>query len=116
MSMFGGARISTTTVIGLTPVTTVGFGVLFRIRSASTAIGRRIVTEIGPGVRRMVGRGLDMSHGDGRLITTAAGFTTMVTGPGVRAANSIDIAVGGVRRWLHSFLTSHLAITSAGIR
>ncbi len=68
----------------------------------------------GPGVRLMVGRGLAMSPGAGRLITSAAGSITTTTGPGCRAANFIGSGVGGVRRWW--LLTFHSATISAGIR
>jgi hypothetical protein len=81
-----------------------------------TLTGRLIVTGTGPGVHLTAGRGLDMNRGAGRLITSAAGFTTTTTGPGLRAATFIRNAVGGGRRWLRSSSTSRSGTTSAGIR
>ncbi len=114
--MFGAAKISLAMATGSRRTITVGFGVRFRVQSVFIAIGRRIVTDSGPGVRLMDGRGLVTSHGVGRLITTAAGFITTVTGPGVRAACFIAIAVGGVRHWSRFRSTFHSATTSAGTR
>ena len=70
--------------------------------------------DIGRGARLTVGRGSATNRGAGLRITTAAGFITTTTGPGCHAAGSIETAVGGDRRSLHS--TSHSATTSAGIR
>src|SRR6476660_6462043 len=98
MSTFGGRKISPTTERGSTLATTAGSGGQIRVRSASTTIGRRIATVIGPGARRTAGRGLVTKHGDGRRITTVAGFTTTIIGRGVRAASSTDTGVGGARR------------------
>src|ERR1041384_7342005 len=95
--MFGAAKISVLTATGSRLTITVGSGVRSRVRSAFTAIGRHIVTGNGPGFRLMVGHGPVTSHGVGRLITTDAGFTTTVTGPGVHEACSIGTAVGGAR-------------------
>lgn len=79
-------------------------------------IGRRIVTVVGPGYRLTGGRGLDTSHGAGRLITTADGSITITIGPGHRTAITFANAVGGGPRWWRSYSTSHSATTSAGIR
>lgn len=57
-----------------------------------------------------------MNPGVGRLITTAVGFITMVTGPGVRVASFTETEVGGVQRSLLSCSTFLLATTFAGIR
>ena len=84
------------------------FGWIWRPRAtviSATTTGRRIATDIGPGVRLMAGPGSDMSHGVGRLITTAAGFTTTTTGPGCRVAGSTESAVGGDQR---SWRVQHL--------
>jgi hypothetical protein len=54
-----------------------------------------------------------MNRGAGRPITTAAGFTTTITGRGVRAADFNETEVGGGLRW--SRLTSPTATTFAGI-
>ena len=70
--------------------------------------------DIGRGVRLTVGRGSATNLGDGRRITTVAGFITTTTGPGCRAVDSTANAVGGARRWLHS--TSLSERTSAGTR
>jgi hypothetical protein len=81
--------------IGVTRRTLAGSGDHTPVRSAVTAIGRRIVTDIGPGVRPMAGPGSAMNRGAGRHITTVAGCTTTIIGPGRRVADSIATAVGG---------------------
>ena len=87
-----------------------GFGDHMPAALARTATGPHIAMAIGHGVRLMVGPGLDMSHGDGRLITTGVGSTTTITGPGVRAVSTTAIEVGGDPRWFHSTSTITIAI------
>ena len=114
MTTSGEPKISTPTAIGLTRTTTVGSGGPVHPQSVFTLTGRLTVTDIGRGVRPTVGRGSDMSHGDGRRITMAVGSITTIIGPGLRAACSLrGSAIGGDRRWSRS--TSHSATTSAGI-
>jgi hypothetical protein len=57
-----------------------------------------------------------MNLGAGRLITTAAGYFTTITGHGVRAASFTRSAVGGGPRSSPLSSISRLAITFAGIR
>lgn len=79
--------------------------------------GRRIVTVIGPGVRRMVGRGSVTNRGVGRRITTDAGSITTTPGPGCREAISTRSEAGGdLRSSRLSDSIFHLATISAGIR
>ena len=63
----------------------------------------------------MVGPGSDMNRGVGRRITTAVGSTTTTRGPGVRAVNSTESAVGGGPPWLRLHSISLSETTSAGI-
>ena len=97
---------------GRTPMTMAGSGVLTRVQLTIIQNGLPIVTVIGSGVLHTVGPGLVMSPGVGRRITTAGGSITTTIGPGVRAANTTGVAVGGARLWLH--FTSLLG-TSVGI-
>ena len=100
-------------VIGGIRTTSAGSGSRALVRLLPTTIGHPIATDIGRGARRMAGRGLDMSHGDGRRITTGVGSIMTITGPGFRAVNTIDAAVGGDPRSSRS--TSHSEMTFAGI-
>src|SRR5437868_10220676 len=116
-STFGALKISTPTAIGYKTTSTAGSGVPTPAPLPATATGRLIVTETGSGVRRMAGRGLVTSLGAGRLITTAVGSTSTITGRGVRAAGFITIAVGGDRRSSRLCRsTSRSQTLSAGIR
>src|ERR1051325_3528723 len=94
-----------------------GCGGPMTTRSTATMIGRRTAMATGPTCRPMAGAGLVMSRGAGRRITTVAGSTTTIIGPGVRVLRSIRIAVGGGRpSWLLSPLTFRRTILIAGIR
>ena len=112
---FGVQKISMPMAIGITPTILAGSGDRGLQRSVVLATGRRIDTDIGPGARHMAGPGSDMKHGVGRLITTAVGFITMATGPGVHVAGFTETEVGGVQRLLRSCSTFLLATTFAGI-
>src|ERR1051326_3340246 len=97
---YGALKNSRRMVNGHIRPTSVGSGNPIRAPSARMAIGRRIVTGVGCGVRRMVGRGLVPSRGVGRRITTVAGCCAITSGLGCRAVNTTAGEVGGGRRWL----------------
>ena len=78
-----------------------------------TPTGRRIATATGVGFRLTAGRGLMTSRGVGQHIIMDAGFTTTVTGSGLRTARYAAVAVGGDRRLSFWEIT---AITSIGVR
>ena len=111
---FGAQKISTRTGIGPTRTILAGSGGRTQARSAPSAIGRRIATATGHGVRRMAGRGLDMNRGAGRRITTVVGFITTASGLGVHAASFTGTGVGGVRHSSRLFSTFTSVMTFAG--
>src|SRR5688572_18563965 len=78
--------------------------------------GRHIAMVIGPGVRRMAGRGLVSNRGVGRLITMGAGSITTTRGFGSRGVTSTrSEAGGGPRSSPLSILVFHSVTTFAGI-
>src|SRR5688500_2257711 len=80
------------------------------------ATGRHIAMVIGPGVRRMAGRGLVSNRGVGRLITMGAGSITTTRGFGSRGVTSTrSEAGGGPRSSPLSILVFHSVTTFAGI-
>src|SRR5688500_4676391 len=80
------------------------------------AAGRHIAMVIGPGVRRMAGRGLVSIRGVGRLITMGAGSITTTRGFGSRGVTSTrSEAGGGPRSSPLSILVFHSVTTFAGI-
>src|ERR1044072_6448123 len=97
---YGALKNSRRMVNGHIRPTSVGSGNPTRAPSARQTIGRRIVTGVGCGARRMVGRGLVPSRGVGRRITTVAGCCAITSGLGCRAVNTTAGEVGGGRRWL----------------
>src|ERR1043165_4737295 len=114
---FGGRKNSRRMVNGLIRPTSVGSGNPTRAPSARRAIGRRIVTGVGSGVRRMVGRGLVPSRGVGRRITTVAGCCAITSGLGCRAVSTTAGEVGGGRRSLCLYRWIFLLVTTfVGIR
>src|ERR1041385_2779053 len=101
-TIFGAPKISTPMEVGVIRLTMVGFGAQTRLQLVTTT-GRRIAMVTGIIVRPTVGPGSVMNRGVGRLITMAVGFITTIIGLGVRVASFIVSAVGGGRRWSHSF-------------
>src|SRR5437868_2569535 len=85
------------TATGPTVAITAMYGVRFAHRYKIIPIGRHTVMASGAGFRHTAGRGSMTSPGDGRHITLADGFGTILVGCGRRTPIIAVVGAGGSR-------------------